>query len=172
MRPCAPKKNRESRVQSAYSPDEIIAVVSARDARRIWRRSLPTCGRGIPYRAILPRRVSLHRRFASAQRQTLLNVSDSVEQFKKIALGCVERQVANVQTRRSNFNPFRFACWSRRLRAIARGCFWLRCAISKKCGNPLPECLFWLLRFFSLTTRGAIATASGTATRTVRASPS
>src|SRR5207244_1531670 len=69
-----PKKNRESRVQSAYSPDEIIAVVSARDARRIWRRSLPTCGRGIPYRAILPRRVSLHRRFASAQRQTLLSV--------------------------------------------------------------------------------------------------
>src|SRR5436305_14616242 len=102
----------------------------------------------------------------------ILNVSDSVEQFKKIALGCVERQVADVQTRRSHVDSFGFACWSRRLRAITRGCFRLRCAISKKCSNPLPECLFWLLRFFSLTTRGAIATASGTAPRTVRASPS
>src|SRR6266508_1725142 len=102
----------------------------------------------------------------------ILNVSDSVEQFKKIALGCVERQVPDVQTRRSNFNPFRFACWSRRLRTIARGCFCLCCAVSKKRGNPLPECLFWLLRFFSLTTYVAIATASGTAARTVRAFPS
>jgi len=29
----------------------------------------------------------------------ILNVSDAVEQFKQIALGCVERQVADVQTR-------------------------------------------------------------------------
>src|SRR6266550_1381571 len=119
--------------------------------------------KGKPFRALV---------MAIAYDLRILNVSDSVEQFKKIALGCVERQVTNVQTRGSNFNPFRFACRSRRLRAIARGCFWLRCAISKKCGNPLPECLFWLLRFFSLSTRGAIATASGTAARTVRASPS
>src|SRR6266513_1401229 len=45
----------------------------------------------------------------------ILNVSDSVEQLKKIAFGCVERQVANVQTRRTDFNPFRFACRSRRM---------------------------------------------------------
>jgi len=40
----------------------------------------------------------------------ILNVSDSVEQFKKIALGCVERQVADVQTRRSHVDSFGFAC--------------------------------------------------------------
>src|SRR4029453_17142038 len=102
----------------------------------------------------------------------ILDVSDAVEQFKKIALGCVERQVTNVQTRRTNFNPFRFACGSRRLRAIAHGCFGLRCAISKKCGNPLPECLFLLLRFFSLTTHVPVASASGAAARTMRAFPS
>ena len=78
----------------------------------------------------------------------ILNVSDSVEQLKKIALGCVEGQVANVQTRRTDFNPFRFARRSRRLRTIAR----LRCgfaflpAVSEKFGNPLPECLFLRLR--------------------------
>src|SRR5436190_18189391 len=101
----------------------------------------------------------------------ILNVSDSVEQLKKIALGCIEGQVANVQTRRTDFNPFRFACRSRRLGTVARACSCLRCAISKKCGNQLPECLFWLLRFFSMTTRGAVATASGAAARTMRASP-
>src|SRR4029453_6650658 len=90
-----------------------------------------------------------------------LDVSDSVEQLKKIALGCVERQVANVQTWRTDFNPFRFACRSRRLGTVARPCCRLRCAISKKCGDPLPECLFLLLRFFSLTTRGAVARAWG-----------
>src|SRR6266496_1675474 len=95
----------------------------------------------------------------------ILNVSDSVEQLKKIAFGCVERQVANVQTRRTDFNPFGFACRSRRLGTVARACFCPRCAISKKCRNPLPECLFWLLRFFSGTTRGAVATASGAAAR-------
>jgi hypothetical protein len=102
----------------------------------------------------------------------ILNVSDSVEQLKKIAFGCVERQVANVQTRGTDFNPLRFACRSRRLDTVARAWFCPRCAISKKCRNPLPECLFWLLHFFSLTTRGAVATASGAAARTLRASPS
>jgi hypothetical protein len=29
------KKNRESRAQNAFSPDEIISLVSVRDARRI-----------------------------------------------------------------------------------------------------------------------------------------
>jgi hypothetical protein len=49
----------------------------------------------------------------------ILDVSNSVEQFEKIALGCVERQIADVQTRRSNFNSFRFACRSGRLSAVA-----------------------------------------------------
>src|SRR5205807_10168183 len=101
----------------------------------------------------------------------ILYVSDSDGQLKKIAFGCVQRQGANVQTRRTDFSPCRFACRSRRLGTVARACFCPRCAISKEGRNSLPECLFWLLRFFSLTTRGAVATASGTAARTMRASP-
>src|SRR6266487_4944802 len=102
----------------------------------------------------------------------ILDVSDSVEQLKKIALGCVERQVANVQTRRTDFNPFRFACRPRRLGTVARACFCLRCAISKKCGNPLPECLFLLLRFFSVVADLFKKTTSRATARTMRASPS
>ena len=56
---------------------------------------------------------------AVAHNLGILDVADSVEQFEKIALGCVERQVTDVQTRRSNFNPFRFACRSGRLSAVA-----------------------------------------------------
>ena len=80
----------------------------------------------------------------------ILHVPYAVEQFKEIALGRVEGQVANVKTRRSDFDAFRFTRWSRRLRAIA----WLRCgfaflpAVSKKFGNPLPECLFLRLPWF------------------------
>jgi len=33
-------------------------------------------------------------------------VANAVEQFEEIALGGVERQVANVETRRRDFNPF------------------------------------------------------------------
>src|SRR6266513_4516916 len=102
----------------------------------------------------------------------ILNVSDSVEQFKEIALGCVKRQVANVQTRRTNFDLFRFACRSRRLSTVACACVFLGCAMSKKCGNLLPECLFLRFRFYSLTTRGPVATTSGAAARTLRAPPS
>src|SRR6266508_4459099 len=102
----------------------------------------------------------------------MLEWAESVAQFEKIRAGCGERQVANVETRRTDFDSFRFACRSRRLGSVARACSCLRCAVSKKCGNPLTECLFLLLRFFSLTTRVAVATASGAAARTVRASPS
>lgn len=103
----------------------------------------------------------------------ILDVPDSVEQFEKIALGCVERQVADVQTRRSDFDPFRFARRPGRLSAVARSCRGFRCAISEKCGDPLPECLFLRLRFrfYPLMTRVPIAPASGAAARTVRASP-
>ena len=80
----------------------------------------------------------------------ILHVSNAVEQFEKIALGGVERQVANVKTGRTDFNPLRFTRRSRWLRAIAR----LRCgfpflpAVSEEFGNPLPECLFLRLRYF------------------------
>ena len=36
----------------------------------------------------------------------VLHVSNAVEQVEEIALGGVERQVANVKTRRRDFNPF------------------------------------------------------------------
>src|SRR5262249_48872184 len=100
----------------------------------------------------------------------ILNVANSVEQFEEIALGRFERQIANVQTRGSDFNPFRFARRSRRLSAVARSCWGFRSPISEKCGNPLPECFFRWFRFYTLT-RLSIAFASGTAVGTVRASP-
>jgi len=42
----------------------------------------------------------------------ILYVPHTVEQFKEVALGCIEGQVADVKTRRSNFDSFRFSCWS------------------------------------------------------------
>jgi hypothetical protein len=39
----------------------------------------------------------------------ILHVPDAVEQFEEIALGRVERQVANVKTRRGDFERFRFS---------------------------------------------------------------
>ena len=43
----------------------------------------------------------------------IVHVSDAIEQFEEIALGRVKRQVAHVETRRSDFNPFWFARRSR-----------------------------------------------------------
>lgn len=43
----------------------------------------------------------------------VLHVSNAVEQVEEIALGGVERQVANVETRRRDFNPFWLARRSR-----------------------------------------------------------
>jgi len=94
----------------------------------------------------------------------ILHVPYSVEQFKEIALGGVERQIANVKTGRSDFNPLGFTPWSRRLGTIAR----LRCgfpflpAVSKKLGNPLPECFFLRLRCF-LAAPKAIVVSSASA---------
>ncbi len=48
----------------------------------------------------------------------VLHVADAVKQFEKIALRSVEGKVADVKTRRSDFNPFRLARGSRRLRAV------------------------------------------------------
>jgi hypothetical protein len=80
----------------------------------------------------------------------VLHVSNAVEQFEKVALGGVEGQVANVETRRRDFNPLWLARRSRWLRAIARLCrrFLFVAAVSEKFGNPLPEGLFLRLRGF------------------------
>ena len=43
----------------------------------------------------------------------VLHVSNAVEQFEKVALGGVEGQVANVETRRRDFNPLWLARRSR-----------------------------------------------------------
>jgi hypothetical protein len=77
-------------------------------------------------------------------------VSNAVEQVEEIALGGVERQVANVQTRRGDFNPFGLARRPRWLRTIARLCrrFLFLAAVSKKFGNPLPKRFFLRLRRF------------------------
>ena len=80
----------------------------------------------------------------------VLHVSNAVEQVEEIALGGVERQVANVETRRRDFDSFRLACKSRWLRAIARLCrrFLFLAAISEKFGNPLPKRFFLRLYRF------------------------
>ena len=81
----------------------------------------------------------------------VLHVANAVEQFEEIALSGVEGQVANVETRRRDFNPFwlarRSRCW---LRAIARLCrrFLFLAAVSEKFGNTLPERFFLRLRRF------------------------
>jgi len=79
-------------------------------------------------------------------------VSDAVEQLEEIALCGVEREIANVKTRRRDFNPFGFARGARRLRAIARLC---RSSFSRrrsrKIRNPLPKRLFLRLRRFLLS---------------------
>ena len=81
----------------------------------------------------------------------VLHVANAVEQVEEIALSGVEGQVANVETRRRDFNPFwlarRSRCW---LRAIARLCrrFLFLAAVSEKFGNPLPERFFLRLRRF------------------------
>jgi len=78
----------------------------------------------------------------------VVHVANAIEQVEEIALGGVERQVANVKPWRRDFDAFRFARRPRRLRAVA----WLRCgflfvpAVSEKLGYPLPECLFLRLR--------------------------
>jgi hypothetical protein len=80
----------------------------------------------------------------------VLHVPNTVEQFEEIALGGVEGQVANVETRRRDFNPFWLARRSRWLCAIARLCrrFPFLAAVSEKFGNPLPKRLFLRFRRF------------------------
>jgi hypothetical protein len=80
----------------------------------------------------------------------VLHMANAIEQFEEIALRGVERQVANIETRRSNLNPFWLAHRSRWLRAIAWLCwrFLFLATVSEKLGNPLPKGLFLCLRRF------------------------
>jgi hypothetical protein len=80
----------------------------------------------------------------------VLDVSNTVEQVEEIALGGVERQVANVETRRRDFNPFWLACrpgWLRAIAGLGRRFLFLA-AVSEKFGNLLPERFFLRLRRF------------------------
>jgi hypothetical protein len=80
----------------------------------------------------------------------VLHVSNAVEQVEEIALGGVERQVANVETRRRDFNALGLACKPRWLRAVTRlrRGFLFLAAVSEKFGNPLPKRFFLRLRWF------------------------
>jgi hypothetical protein len=99
----------------------------------------------------------------------ILHVPDAVEQFEEIALGGVERQVAHVKTRRSDFDRLRFSWCPRRLGAVARGRRGFPCAgaVSEKRGHPLPECLLLRFRFLLLTSKAfVVVPAAGPAART------
>jgi hypothetical protein len=80
----------------------------------------------------------------------VLHVPNAVEQFKEIALGGVEGQVANVETRRRDFNPLWLTRRSGWLRAIARlgRSFLFIAAVTEQFGNALPKGLFLRLRRF------------------------
>jgi hypothetical protein len=80
----------------------------------------------------------------------VLHMSNAVKQVEEIALGGVERQVANVETRRRDFNPFWLTRGSRWLRAIARLCrgFLFLAAVSEEFGNSLPKRFFLYPRRF------------------------
>ena len=87
----------------------------------------------------------------------VLNVADAVEELEQIALGRVEGQIANVKTRRSDFDRLRLALWPR-LALVLRLLLMLMLAVtrrrsrfslatvvsSKKCDDALPKC--FLLR--------------------------
>ena len=77
----------------------------------------------------------------------ILHVPYTGKQFEQVALCGVEGQIADVQSRRGDLDPFRFSRGSRRLRTIAGLCrrFLFLAAVSKEFGNPLPECLFLCL---------------------------
>src|SRR4029453_248319 len=84
--------------------------------------------KGKPFRALV---------VAIAYGLCVLHVANAVEQVEEIALGGVEGQVAYVETRRGDLNPFWLARRSRWLRAIARlyRRFLFLAAVSEKFGN-------------------------------------
>ena len=99
-------------------------------------------------------------------------VANAVEQFEEIALRGVEGQVADIKTRRSDFDRLRFAWRSGWLRTVARCCCrFFGAAVCKKCCDPLPECFLLSFRFFLPRARAPIAPASGPTARMARTSP-
>ena len=114
---------------------------------------------------------------AIAHHLGVLNVADAVEELEQIALGCIEGQIANVKTRRSNFDRFgsplrpRFALFLRSLLMLLlavtrlRRWFSLAAAVSaKKCGDALPKCfLLRSLRAFLLKTPAPAPSSRATA---------
>jgi hypothetical protein len=48
----------------------------------------------------------------------ILDVADTVEELEQIAFGGVERQIADVQTRRADFDRLRFPGWAMLLCAV------------------------------------------------------
>jgi len=103
----------------------------------------------------------------------VLHVADTVEELEEIALGRVERQIANVEPRRCDFDCLGF---TRRTRLLLRTVSRRRCgfpcsfAVSKKCGQPLPECLLRGFRGLAPVARTAIVPSVVAAARTARAS--
>jgi len=97
---------------------------------------------------------------------SVLHVPHAVEQFEEIALGGIEGQVADIKTRRCNFDRLRFARRSGWLRTVARcRCRFFGAAVSKKFYDPLPERFFLSFRFFLSSARAPIAPASGSTAR-------
>ena len=96
----------------------------------------------------------------------VLHMSNAVEQFEEIALGGVERQIANVETRRRDFNTFWLARSSRWLHTIARLSrrFLFLAAVSEKFGNPLPKRLFLRLRRFLRSSNAFVISSAAAAT--------
>ena len=102
----------------------------------------------------------------------VLHLPHTVEQFEEIALSGVEGQVADIKTRRSNFDRLRFAWRSGWLRTVARCCCRLfGAAISKECCEPLPERFLLSFRVFLPRARAPIAPASGSTARMAGTSP-
>ena len=104
----------------------------------------------------------------------VLHVADTVKQLEEIALRRVERQIADVQTRRSDFDRFYFTRRTRRLGAIARRLGRsLLSALAVSCEKrrqSLPECFLRSFRGRALMAR-TIAPSSGSAARVPRTSP-
>jgi hypothetical protein len=95
----------------------------------------------------------------------VLDVANAVEELEEIALGRIEGQIADVKTRRSNFDRLRFTlrAWFAfalflrprlmLLLAVTRLRRWfpLAAVASKKCDDALPKCfLLRCLRAFAL----------------------
>jgi len=103
---------------------------------------------------------------------SVLHLPHAVEQFEEIALSGVEGQVADIKTRRSDFDRLRFAWRSGWLRTVARCCCrFFGAAVSKKCCDPLPERFLLTFRFFLSRARAPIAPASGSTARMAGTSP-